>query len=227
MACNTGEDYRLYGADDPMAAPVSCCTSTAGENGGVWHCAGGTFEDLRIAHAEELTELDLDGYAVGGLAVGEDHGTMLDMVEVSTKHLPTNKVRYLMGVGYPKDMVEAVLRGIDLFDCVLPTRAGRHGTVFTSVGRLNLKNAIHKEDPSPLDPNCPCVVCATYSRAYLRHLTKADELLGKRLLSIHNLSYYQHLMARLRTAIAGEDADALEALRVEAHIATTKARVGV
>ena len=186
---------------------------------------GGTFEDLRIAHAEELTELDLDGYAVGGLAVGEDHDTMLDMVEVSTKHLPTSKVRYLMGVGYPKDMVEAVLRGIDLFDCVLPTRAGRHGTAFTSVGRLNLKNAIHKEDSSPLDPNCPCAVCATYSRAYLRHLTKAEELLGKRLLSIHNLSYYQHLMARLRTAIAAEDTDALEALRVEAHIATTKAKV--
>lgn len=185
---------------------------------------GGTYEDLRVEHAEEITALNLDGYAVGGLAVGEDHDTMLGMVELSTKHLPENKVRYLMGVGYPKDMVEAVLRGIDLFDCVLPTRAGRHGTAFTSVGRLNLKNAVHKEDGNPLDPNCPCVVCANYSRAYLRHLAKAEELLGKRLLSVHNLAYYQNLMARLRTYIAEGNTAALSALRLEANVASVRVK---
>lgn len=183
---------------------------------------GGTYPDLRVEHAQKLAAMDLDGYAVGGLAVGEKHGTMLEMVETSTAHLPSNKVRYLMGVGYPKDMVEAVLRGIDLFDCVLPTRAGRHGTVFTSVGRLNLKNAVHKDDPNALDPNCPCTVCGTYSRAYLRHLVKAEELLGKRLLSIHNLWYYQHLMARLRDAILTQDIAALERLRMEGIMASTK-----
>ena len=183
---------------------------------------GGTEPDLRIAHAQELASMALDGYAVGGLAVGEDRGVMLEMVETSTSHLPAGKVRYLMGVGYPHDMVEAVLRGIDLFDCVLPTRAGRHGTVFTSVGRLNVKNAKFAEDPGPLDPNCPCPTCTTYSRAYLRHLVKTDELLGKRLLTIHNLSYYQRLMARLRVAISNQDIDALDQLRTEAVVASRR-----
>ena len=183
---------------------------------------GGTETDLRIAHAQELSALNLDGYAVGGLAVGEDRDVMLEMVQTSTGHLPENKVRYLMGVGYPHDMVDAVLRGIDLFDCVLPTRAGRHGTVFTSVGRLNVKNAKFAEDPGPLDPNCPCPTCTGYSRAYLRHLVKTDELLGKRLLTIHNLSYYQRLMRRLREAISQQDVERLNSLRKEAVVASRR-----
>ena len=178
---------------------------------------GGTFEDLRRSHAQEIRELPLDGYAVGGLAVGEDRDSMIEMVGVSTAELPSDKPRYLMGVGYPHDMVDAVMRGIDLFDCVLPTRAGRHATAFTSVGKLNLKNACHKEDPNPVDPNCACPACTRYSRAYLRHLFKAEEMLAKRLLSVHNLTYYQRLLQRLRMAITAKDVSAIEALRSEAE----------
>jgi len=142
---------------------------------------------------------------------------MIEMVGVSTAELPSDKPRYLMGVGYPHDMVDAVMRGIDLFDCVLPTRAGRHATAFTSVGKLNLKNACHKEDPNPVDPNCACPACTRYSRAYLRHLFKAEEMLAKRLLSVHNLTYYQRLLQRLRMAITAQDVSAIEALRSEAE----------
>jgi len=185
---------------------------------------GGVYEQLRTEHAQELAALDLDGYAVGGLAVGEDKDIMLEMVSVSTAQLPADRTRYLMGVGYPHDMVEAVMRGIDQFDCVLPTRAGRHGTAFTSVGRLNLKNAGYVEQADPLDPDCPCHTCATYSRAYLRHLVKTEELLGKRLLTLHNLMYYQRLMTRLRDAIIASDPQQVLALREEAYTASTRAK---
>lgn len=181
---------------------------------------GGLFDDLRAAHARELTDLDLDGYAIGGLSVGEVKARMLDMTSLAAENLPRDKVRYLMGVGHPTDIVESVLRGVDMFDCVLPTRSGRHGQAYTSVGRLNLKNRGYADQDLPLDPACDCLACRTASRAYLRHLIKCEEMLGLRLVSLHNLHYYQHLVARLRTAIRGGDLVALEGLRSEARVAT-------
>ncbi len=175
---------------------------------------GGFYEDLRIAHAQEIVELDLDAYAVGGLSVGEPQEKLLEMVAVSTPHLPTNKLRYLMGVGYPIDIIEAVIRGIDIFDCVIPTRNARNGKIFTTQGIINIKNARYKEDQNPLDPSCSCYTCTTFSRAYLRHLFVANEILGARLLSIHNLFLYQHLMAKIRQAIP-KGQEVLFALREE------------
>ena len=138
---------------------------------------GGMYQDFRVEHAQEISELDLDGYAVGGLSVGEPTERLLETVAWTTPHLPTEKIRYLMGVGYPWDIVEAVHRGIDIFDCVIPTRNARNGKVFTSVGIINIKNARFAEDDGPLDPNCPCPTCTTFSRAYLRHLYQAKEIL--------------------------------------------------
>lgn len=182
---------------------------------------GGFFEDLRAAHAEELAALDLDGYAVGGLSVGEGRESTESMTLASTRHLPRDRVRYLMGVGVPRDLVRAVRRGIDLFDCVAPTRAGRHGTAFTSVGKLTVKAARFAEDDGPLDPNCSCETCRTASRAYLRHLVKMRELLPKRLVSLHNVHYLHHLLARTRDAIVTDDVAGLDALQVEAEVAST------
>ncbi len=173
---------------------------------------GGFYPDLRAAHAQELVDLDLDAYAIGGLSVGEPTEQLLAMVEASAVHLPRNKVRYLMGVGYPLDIVEAVSRGVDLFDCVLPTRNARNGTVFTSRGRINIKHARFRADPSPLDPSCSCYTCRSFSRAYLRHLFVSNEVLISRLLTHHNLALYQGLMARLRDAIV-EGPESLNALR--------------
>ncbi len=181
---------------------------------------GGMFEDLRAEHASELADLDLDGYAIGGLSVGEDPALGAAMVSAAEAHLPEDRVRYLMGVGIPSDMVEAVKRGVDIFDCVAPTRAGRHGTAFTSVGKLTVKAARFAEDPGPLDPNCSCETCTGYSRAYLRHLAKTRELLMKRLVSIHNLTYLASLMSRVRDAIVADDAVALDALHAEARVAS-------
>ena len=175
---------------------------------------GGFYEDLRIAHAQEIVDLDLDAYAVGGLSVGEPQEKLLAMVAISTPHLPTNKLRYLMGVGYPIDIIEAVIRGIDIFDCVIPTRNARNGKLFTTLGIINIKNARYKEDQNPLDPSCSCYTCTNFSRAYLRHLFVANEILGARLLSIHNLFLYQHLMATIRQAIP-KGQDTLFALREE------------
>ncbi|MEQ1570813.1 MAG: tRNA guanosine(34) transglycosylase Tgt [Myxococcota bacterium] len=181
---------------------------------------GGLYEDLRRDHARELTELDLDGYAIGGLSVGEHRDELVAFAEISADALPRNKVRYLMGVGHPIDIADAVLRGVDLFDCVLPTRAGRHGQVYTRQGRRNLKNARYRADPEPLDPACDCPTCTRFSRGYLRHLHQCDELLGKRLLTVHNLAYYQALMAELRGAIASGDPVALDAVRAGAERAS-------
>ncbi|MFK7930004.1 MAG: tRNA guanosine(34) transglycosylase Tgt [Myxococcota bacterium] len=181
---------------------------------------GGMYPDLRRAHAQELRELDLDGYAVGGLSVGEGTSAMRAMVDVSVAELPVDKVRYLMGVGMPRDLVASIRQGIDLFDCVIPTRAGRHGTAFTSVGKLTVKAARFAEDPGPLDPNCTCATCTTYSRAYLRHLAKAKELLMKRLVSQHNLAYLAGLVGRTRDAILRGDVSGLDALQVEAEVAS-------
>jgi queuine tRNA-ribosyltransferase len=175
---------------------------------------GGAVPSLRVESARELAAMDLKGYAIGGLAVGEPQDIMLAMIETVEPHLPTEKPRYLMGVGTPDDIVEAVRRGVDMFDCVMPTRAGRHGQIFTRFGRMNLKNAKHADDVRPIDPQSSCQAANTYSRAYLHHLVKAEEMLGKMLLTWVNLAYYQELMAGLRAAIA--------AGRLEDFIAETK-----
>jgi queuine tRNA-ribosyltransferase len=176
---------------------------------------GGSVERLRIESARELTGLDLKGYAIGGLAVGEPQAVMLAMIDTVIPHVPASKPRYLMGVGTPDDIVEAVLRGIDMFDCVMPTRAGRHGQAYTRYGRLNLRNAVHADDPNPLDHGSACPAANTYSRAYLHHLVRSGEILGMILLTWNNLWYYQDLMAGLRKAI--EDG------RLADHVAAVKA----
>jgi queuine tRNA-ribosyltransferase len=162
---------------------------------------GGAVERLRIESVRELVNLDLKGYAIGGLAVGEPQDVMLRMIETVEPHMPKGKPRYLMGVGTPDDIVESVRRGIDMFDCVLPTRAGRHGQVFTRHGRLNLRNAKHAEDAGPLDPESKCTASNSFTRAYLHHLVRSNEILGMMLLTWNNLAYYQELMAGLRKAI--------------------------
>jgi queuine tRNA-ribosyltransferase len=162
---------------------------------------GGDIPHLRERSAQALAALDLKGYAIGGLAVGEPQAVMLDMIDTTTPHLPTEKPRYLMGVGTPDDMLKSVARGIDMFDCVMPTRAGRHGLAFTRRGRINLRNARHAEDMRPLDEESSCPAARDYSRAYLHHLVRANESLGGMLLTWNNLSYYQDLMAGIRTAI--------------------------
>lgn len=181
---------------------------------------GGLYEDLRAAHAQELAELDLEGYAIGGLSVGESPAELAHFAAVSAAALPAHKPRYLMGVGQPVDLVRAVRSGVDLFDCVLPTRAGRHGQAYTSEGRRNLKNARYALDRAALDPACGCATCRGYERAYLRHLVRCDELLGKRLLTLHNLTFYQGLLSRLRAAVAAGDPAALAALESAAIAAT-------
>ncbi|HEX9463307.1 MAG TPA: tRNA guanosine(34) transglycosylase Tgt [Alphaproteobacteria bacterium] len=162
---------------------------------------GSVFAPLRAQSAKALLDLGFDGYAIGGLAVGEGTALMLSTIEATEPHLPADRPRYLMGVGKPSDLVAAVARGVDMFDCVLPTRSGRTAQAFTRHGTLNLRNARHAEDAGPLDPDCRCPACRNYSRAYLQHLVKANEILGAMLLTRHNLTYYQDLMAELRAAI--------------------------
>lgn len=164
---------------------------------------GGAVESLRVESTKALIDMGFDGYALGGLAVGEPQAIMLTMINCVRPWLPTAKPRYLMGVGTPDDLLEAVRRGIDMFDCVLPTRAGRHGIAYTRAGRLNLRNARHAADPSPVDPLSSCAAARTYSRAYLHHLVKSGEILGMMLLTEINLAYYQDLMEDMRRAIAG------------------------
>ncbi|GEP09894.1 tRNA guanosine(34) transglycosylase Tgt [Methylobacterium gnaphalii] len=163
---------------------------------------GGDIPELRVESARALTDLDLKGYAIGGLAVGEPQAVMLAMIETVEPHLPTAKPRYLMGVGTPDDLMQSVSRGIDMFDCVMPTRAGRHGLAYTRHGRINLRNARHAEDTAPLDEASTCPATRDYSRAYLHHLVRSDEILGMMLLTWNNLAYYQELMADMRAAIA-------------------------
>ena len=165
---------------------------------------GGEYEDLRKHCAEELIKLDFDGYSVGGTSVGEDKPTMYKMVEMSTKYLPENKVRYLMGVGDPIDLVENVIRGIDIFDCVSPTRLARHGHALTKYGKINLKNAKYKEDFTPISEECNCYACKHYTKSYIKHLLNAEETFGARLLSIHNISYLVNLTKELRDAIKND-----------------------
>jgi queuine tRNA-ribosyltransferase len=172
---------------------------------------GALDEDLRRQSAEALQEIGFDGYAVGGLAVGEGQEAMFGCLDFAPGQLPANRPRYLMGVGKPDDIVGAVERGIDMFDCVLPTRSGRTGQAFTSRGPLNIRNSRHGEDQRPLDPACACPVCATWSRAYLHHLVRAGEILGAMLMTEHNLHFYQALMAGLRGAIAEQRLSAFAA----------------
>ncbi len=162
---------------------------------------GGTSAPLRRASAEALVALGFDGYALGGLAVGEPQDAMLATIEATVPYLPVGKPRYLMGVGTPDDLLESVARGIDMCDCVMPTRAGRHGLVYTRHGRINLRNACHAEDAAPIDPEARCAAARDYSRAYLHHLVKAGEILGMMLLTAINIGYYQDLMAGMRAAI--------------------------
>ena len=162
---------------------------------------GSVFEDLRAESVEKLHELDFEGYAIGGLAVGEGQEAMFDTLDFTTPMMVADKPRYLMGVGKPSDLVGGVARGVDMFDCVLPTRSGRTGQAFTRRGTVNVKNARHKDDDRPLDEACSCPACSLYSRAYLHHLFKADEVQGLMLLTWHNLQYYQDLMADMRAAI--------------------------
>jgi queuine tRNA-ribosyltransferase len=164
---------------------------------------GGVYPNLRHASIEALTEIGFDGYAVGGLAVGEGQDLMFRTLDVTTPAMPVDRPRYLMGVGKPDDLVGAVKRGIDMFDCVLPTRSGRNAQAFTRRGTVNLKNARHADDPRPIDETCPCPACQHHSRAYLHHLIKSAEMLGPMLLTWHNLTYYQCLMADMRSAIEG------------------------
>ena len=176
---------------------------------------GGVHADLRQRSAQRLLEIGFDGYAIGGLAIGEGQETTFRMVEATVSCLPADRPRYLMGVGKPADLVGAVQRGIDMFDCVLPTRSGRTGQAFTRDGALNLRNARHADDPAPLDAGCQCGACIGFSRAYLHHLVKANEILGSMLLTTHNLFYYADLMAAMRNAIAqGRMADFSMALRL-------------
>lgn len=163
---------------------------------------GGVFENLRAQSAAALKEIDFHGYAIGGLAVGEGQEVMFDVLDFTMPHMPDDKPRYLMGVGKPDDIVGAVERGIDMFDCVMPSRSGRTGQAFTRRGTLNMKNARHTDDPRPMDSECSCAACRSYSRAYLSHLIRSGEILGPMLLTEHNLTYYQDLMAGLREAIS-------------------------
>lgn len=162
---------------------------------------GAIYEDIRIEHARTISELDLDGYAVGGLAVGESHEEMYRILDETVPYLPEEKPTYLMGVGTPANILEAVYRGIDFFDCVYPTRNGRHGHVYTDRGKLNLFNKKYELDPLPIDEKCACPTCRSYSRAYIRHLLKAKEMLGLRLCVLHNLYFYNTMMSEIREAI--------------------------
>ena len=162
---------------------------------------GGIFPDIRIAHAKEISRMDLDGYAVGGLAVGETHEEMYHILDVTVPHLPLEKPTYLMGVGTPANILEAVDRGVDFFDCVYPSRNGRHGHVYTNHGKLNLFNQKYELDPRPFEEGCQCPACRSYSRAYIRHLFKAKEMLGMRLCVLHNLYFYNKMMKEIRDAI--------------------------
>ena len=162
---------------------------------------GGMYEDLRRQSVAALCDIGFDGYAIGGLAVGEGQETMFSVLDYCAPALPGTQPRYLMGVGKPDDIVGAVLRGVDMFDCVLPTRSGRNGQAFTARGTVNIKNARHRDDPRPLEEGCPCPACDRFSRAYLHHLVRAGEILGAMLMTWHNLTFYQRLMADLREAI--------------------------
>ena len=171
---------------------------------------GATYEDIRTSHMKRIAELDLPGYAIGGLAVGEPAERMYDIIELVEEYMPEDKPRYLMGVGTPRNIVEAVARGVDFFDCVMPARNGRHGRLFTSNGSININNERFRDDAGPIDAGCRCMVCRDFSRAYIRHLFRAGEMLAMRLAVLHNLFYYNDLMTRIRDALDNDEFDALK-----------------
>ena len=173
---------------------------------------GAVFPDLRVEHMKQIAELDLPGYAIGGLAVGETHREMYDTIEIVEEHMPKDRPRYLMGVGTPGNIIEGVARGVDFFDCVMPARNGRHGHLFTWDGIINIKNEKYLRDESPIDPHCDCPVCRRYSRAYVRHLFKAEEMLAMRFAVMHNLYFYNSLAQKIRDSL---DAGRFEAFRRE------------
>ncbi len=183
---------------------------------------GAIFDDIRIDHAKRIAEMELDGYALGGLAVGETHEEMYHILDVTVPHLPADKPTYLMGVGTPENILEGVERGVDFFDCVYPTRNGRHGHVYTNHGKLNLFNKQYETDTRPIEENCQCPACRTYSRAYIRHLLKAKEMLGMRLCVLHNLYFYNTMMEEIRDALdagnfAAYKANKLDGFRAGEH----------
>lgn len=180
---------------------------------------GGMYEELRTISLDGLTNIGFDGYAIGGLSVGEPKEDMMRVLDYITPQMPTDKPRYLMGVGKPEDLVEAVRRGVDMFDCVMPTRNARNGHLFVSNGVVKIRNAVHRTDTGPLDPECDCYTCQNYSRAYLHHLDRSNEMLGGRLNTIHNLHFYQKVMQDLR--------DAIEQDRLEEHVAEFYAKRGL
>ena len=182
---------------------------------------GGILEDVRIRHAKEIGEMELEGYALGGLAVGESHEQMYHILDVTVEHLPLHKPTYLMGVGTPANILEAVERGVDFFDCVYPSRNGRHGHVYTSHGKMNLFNKKYEADMAPIDSGCGCPACRSYSRAYIRHLLKAGEILGMRLCVLHNLYFYNTMMQEVRDAIRGGRFSQYKKERLEAWNAGT------
>ena len=177
---------------------------------------GATFEDIRIEHAKRISEMDLDGYAIGGLAVGETHAEMYHILDEVVPYLPEDKPTYLMGVGTPENILESVERGVDFFDCVLPARNGRHAHVYTNKGKLNLLNAKYEKDDSPIDDTCGCPACRKYSRAYIRHLFKAKEMLAMRLCVMHNLYFFNSMMEEIRQAIEEDRFHAYKAAKLEA-----------
>ena len=176
---------------------------------------GGVYTDIRIEHAKTISELDLPGYALGGLAVGETHEEMYNVLDETVPYLPKNKPTYLMGVGTPENLLEAVDRGVDFFDCVYPSRNGRHGHVYTKFGKINMLNKMHENDLTPIEEGCRCEACRNYSKAYIRHLLKAGEMLGLRLCVMHNLYFYNHLMEDIRTAIDEQRYSAFKKERIE------------
>lgn len=183
---------------------------------------GGTYSDIRIEHAKIISDLDLDGYAVGGLAVGETHSEMYRILEDVVPYLPQNKPTYLMGVGTPENILESVDRGVDFFDCVLPARNGRHAHVYTNKGKLNLNNAKYELDERPIAEDCNCPACKTYSRAYIRHLFKAKEMLAMRLCVLHNLYFYNNMMEEIREALAKGEFKKYKKMRLEGFLAQDK-----
>ena len=176
---------------------------------------GAIYPDIRIDHAKRISELDLDGYAVGGLAVGETHEEMYDILDQTVPYLPLEKPTYLMGVGTPANILEAVDRGVDFFDCVYPTRNGRHGHLYTNQGKINLFNKKYEKDMRPIEEGCQCPACQHYSRAYIRHLLKAKEMLGMRLCVLHNLYFYNHMMEEIRDALDAGNFAAYKKMRLE------------
>jgi len=176
---------------------------------------GGMHEDLRLRSAQSLVEIGFDGYAIGGLSVGEPHDERDRVLDFTVPELPGHRPRYLMGVGRPQDIIAGVLRGIDMFDCVMPTRNARNGYLFTSRGVLKIRNARFEQDTSPIDPECDCETCCNYSRAYIKHLDRCNEILGARLMTIHNLRFYQRLMHGLRDAISAGNLDSFASAFLE------------